>query len=70
MPFGKDLVIEREGVRVAKKRIPWDTLRGSALERGMVVLKVQKRSGSVPVSSIPNLDLLLAILKERVPQPT
>jgi hypothetical protein len=68
VPFGKDLVIEREGVRVAKKLIPWDALRGSTVERGMVVLKAQKGSGSVPVPSIPNLDLLLGILNDRVPE--
>jgi hypothetical protein len=66
VPFGKDLVVEREGVKVGKKLTPWDTLREYRMERGMLVLKAQKTSISTPIASIPNLDLLLAILKGRL----
>lgn len=70
VPFGKDLVVEREGVRVAKKLTPWDALSKCGVEHGMLVLRVQKSSpAQVPVASIPNLELLLALLGEKLPKP-
>lgn len=69
VPFGDDLVVEREGVRVAKKLIPWDAIRGCKVERGMLVLRAQKSSpAQVPVAAIPNLELLLGLLRRNLPQ--
>ena len=69
VPFGKDLIIEREGVKVGKKLTPWDALREYCVERGMLVLTGKKSSVNVPIASIPNLELLLALLKRKLPEP-
>jgi hypothetical protein len=69
IPFGKDLIVEREGVRVAKKLTPWEALHGYRVERGLLLLQVHKSSpAQVPVGSIPNLELLLALLGEKIPK--
>jgi hypothetical protein len=67
--FGKVLVVEREGVRYANKLTPWDALREYRVERGMLVLRAQKSSVNVPIASIANLELLLALLKRKLPEP-
>jgi hypothetical protein len=70
VPFGKDLVVEREGVRNAKNLTPWDALCEYRLDRGMLVVRGQKSSAvNAPVASIPNLELLLALLERKLPEP-
>jgi hypothetical protein len=69
VPFGTGLVVERDGVKSGKKLTPWDALSEYRVERGMLVLRAQKSSVSTPIASIPNLDLLLAILKKKLPGP-
>jgi hypothetical protein len=68
VPFGNEIVVEREGLKIGKKLTPWGDLREYRLERGMLVLQAKTIAGSIPISSIPNLDLLLGILKDRLPQ--
>lgn len=56
--FG-DLAIHRTGLRVNEVLVPWDQIVYMSVESGYLVVKSEK-SGlmRVPVSNIPNLDLL------------
>ncbi len=70
VPFGKDLVVEREGVRNGNRLTAWDALREYRVDRGMLVVRGQKSTAvNAPIASIPNLELLLALLKRKLPEP-
>jgi len=67
IPFGKDLVVEKDGFRVAKKLTAWDALTEHRLAQGMLILGVQKGSpAQIPIPSIPNLELLRALLDKKL----
>ncbi len=62
------VAISKEGITISKKTYPWDEVAKISLENGM--LSVAKKGGgwfsgaSAPVSSIPNVAVLLTIIDQ------
>ena len=67
VPFGKNLTVEPDGVRVVQKLTPWDALQGQRIEHGMLILAVKKSSpAQIPYNSIPNIELLRELLESKL----
>ena len=64
--FGR-VAISQAGIQIGKRAYPWSEVQQVSIRRG--ILKVSSaggrlRGGRVPVSSIPNLSVLISIIKQ------
>ena len=57
--FGR-LTLTRENLHITKKSFPWESVKGLRVESGFLVVELRDDSDQqVPISDIPNLELLL-----------
>jgi hypothetical protein len=65
--FGSRLVVEREGLRIAGVVYPWEEIREYRADRVVLSLAGPKPAPPMlPIDAIPNSELLIAILNEKV----
>ncbi len=70
--FGPIELQKDQGVTMKQKTLPWDSLQHAEVDRGMLQLAVGETNGKVkeirvPVAEIPNLDLLMAFIRQVKP---
>lgn len=60
--FGR-LRLTRDYIQIARKRIPWTIVEGLRVDSGFLVVKLRDTTSQfVPISKIPNLELLLKLV--------
>jgi hypothetical protein len=64
--FFGDLAIHQTGLEVYSQRIPWDRIDHIAVDSGFLVVKSEEFGlMRIPISRIPNLDLLFKLVERR-----
>jgi hypothetical protein len=67
--FGPIEIQKDAGIKLKQKTLPWETLQKAAVDQGTLRLTAGEPNGkqkqvSVPVSEIPNLDLMLVFIRQ------
>ena len=70
--FGSIVIHKELGIRIKKRRLPWETLQKAAIQNGELRLLAADSGGKssvtrIPVAEIPNLDLLMVFLHQARP---